>query len=435
MVKHALLWLVSVGLSAWLLPAFAQPGGSDTERLNPWDFECTSGVNCCEVVRTNTHPYRYAMVCDPNLPSAAHPIRVFGPKRGRAIAGWMANAQVSRWEGEALPGYPYDPPPACDPRCEAGMTCCAIGRFPDHRQQEVVRWDMWGRAYDGHVPATQTLQQLGRDIILENVSFEYCHAWWNENLAEQGLASLITDPTPPGAIPCGPEDLRSMWGDTDDPAVPVPPSRTACEEKVCPVCRETISLLGVRMAHPECERCIQENEARILACMEDHRPPQPDEATEEDVLIHGRYEVIGADGEIVRDVVTGLEWQRCAIGQDWNAVTRTCDGRGSSISWGDVRETYAQGEFRLPSTAELRTLVYCSSGEPASFNADGSTCSGDFARPTIVWEAFPDTRGSFWSISPEHGLSTPWHVRFSDGHDGWSRPVTRHQVRLVRAGP
>ncbi|WP_157092270.1 hypothetical protein [Thioalkalivibrio nitratireducens] len=268
MVKHALLWLVTVGFFAWLLPALAQPSGSGVERLNPWDFECTSGVNCCEVVRTNTHPYRYAMVCDPNLPSATHPIRVFGPKRGRAIAGWMANAQIPRWEGEALPGYPYDPPPACDPRCETGETCCAIGRFPDHREQEVGRWAMWGRAYDGHVPATRALQQIGRDIILENVSFEYCHAWWNENLVEQGLASRITDPTPRGAIPCGPEDLRSTWGDPDDPPDPVPPSRAACEEKVCPVCRETISLLGVRMAHPECERCIQENEARILACME-----------------------------------------------------------------------------------------------------------------------------------------------------------------------
>jgi len=264
-----------LSVTAWLFVAFSLVLGpasaSGVERLNPRDFECATGVDCCEVGRTDTRPYRYAMVCDPNLPSANHPIRVFGPKRASAVAGWMANAQVPGWEGEALPGYPYDAPPACDPRCDPGRMCCAIGRFPDHREEDVGQWAMWARAYDGTVSATLSLQDAGREIALENVSPEYCHAWWNENLAEEGLAETISDPTPRGAIPCGPGDLpRAEDGPYDAPGAERR-SREECEHEVCPMCQATISLLGVRTADPACDSCLQENEAHILACMEEER--------------------------------------------------------------------------------------------------------------------------------------------------------------------
>ena len=153
--------------------------------------------------------------------------------------------------------------------------------------------------------------------------------------------------------------------------------------------------------------------------------------------IEGRYDVVGADGGIVRDVVTGLEWQRCAVGQTWNPSTGRCDGWGSLIAWDDaVRET-APGGFRLPTDDELRTLVYCSSGSPALFNETGSRCLGAYTWPTIVVEAFPDTPADgFWSGTPSP--VDPERARimgFFYGEDRWEFKHIRARVRLVRLAP
>ncbi|TVS15268.1 MAG: DUF1566 domain-containing protein [Planctomycetaceae bacterium] len=150
--------------------------------------------------------------------------------------------------------------------------------------------------------------------------------------------------------------------------------------------------------------------------------------------IEGRYDVIGADGGIVRDVVTGLEWQRCAVGQTWNPSTGRCDGFGSLIAWDDAVQETAPGGFRLPTDDELRTLVYCSSGSPALFNETGSRCRGAYTWPTIVVEAFPDTPADgFWSGSPS--AVDPERARvmsFFYGEDRWEFKHIRARVRLVR---
>ena len=39
------------------------------------------------------------------------------------------------------------------------------------------------------------------------------------------------------------------------------------------------------------------------------------------------------DGAVVRHERTTLEWQRCALGQRWNAESNGCAGRPASHTW------------------------------------------------------------------------------------------------------
>lgn len=156
-------------------------------------------------------------------------------------------------------------------------------------------------------------------------------------------------------------------------------------------------------------------------------------------LIAGRYLPIGEDRGIIRDTVNGLEWQRCAVAQTWNPEDETCSGSASRHTWSQATALTAPGGFRLPTISELRTLVYCSSGQPALFGmpSNNQTCGGDYDSPTIVWEAFPNTvTYLFWSSSPgAYSSNYAWNVNFNHGfvnHLGYkSHPL---YVRLVRAG-
>ncbi len=42
---------------------------------------------------------------------------------------------------------------------------------------------------------------------------------------------------------------------------------------------------------------------------------------------------VGVNGEVIKDNVTGYDWQRCSVGQTWSASTQTCDGTAGSYDW------------------------------------------------------------------------------------------------------
>lgn len=162
-----------------------------------------------------------------------------------------------------------------------------------------------------------------------------------------------------------------------------------------------------------------------------------------DLLIAGRYEVIGADGGIIRDVETGLEWMRCSLGQAWTGST--CSGAPSVHTFGGA-QTAAQSlnvgggyggyaDWRVPSIGELTTLIYCSSGRPAYFDKNLG-CYGSFSIPMIVSEVFPNTPNSgHWSGSPYgHDSNSAWTVHFGLGHPYYSSVGNLDHVRLVRGG-
>jgi hypothetical protein len=160
-------------------------------------------------------------------------------------------------------------------------------------------------------------------------------------------------------------------------------------------------------------------------------------------LIAGRYQVVGEDGAIIRDVVNDLEWQRCSVGQVWDSEISTCLGDAVEYTQYDALELTAPGGFRLPTIAELRSLVYCSSGLPGLFKGlHSQPCIGDYVSPTIVSVAFPGIPASgffwpsrFWSAShnfPYVPLGFGKYVDFGDGHYDLLSQRFGFYVRLVR---
>jgi hypothetical protein len=108
------------------------------------------------------------------------------------------------------------------------------------------------------------------------------------------------------------------------------------------------------------------------------------------VLIADRY--LANDCGVLKDVVTNLEWQRCSVGQTWNSESKGCDGSNTPLNWYSANALVLSDGWRLPTVMELRSLVYCSSCDPASIGMplEYTSCGGTFTRPTIVVEAFPN---------------------------------------------
>ncbi len=151
-----------------------------------------------------------------------------------------------------------------------------------------------------------------------------------------------------------------------------------------------------------------------------------------------RYLPMGTNGDIIKDLVTGLDWQRCSVDQSWNASTQTCEGNAGRYTWNEAMTNWlATEEWRLPTVAELRTLVYCSSGTPILFNmtTNQTACSGYYVSPTILSWAFPNTPSDyFWSSNPTNINDFAWVVNFYNGYIHSGYYVSQGHVRLVRDG-
>ncbi len=145
---------------------------------------------------------------------------------------------------------------------------------------------------------------------------------------------------------------------------------------------------------------------------------------------------VGAAGSIILDTVTGLEWQRCSVGQTWDASQQRCKGNANSYRRSDALIQATPDGFRLPTISELRSLVYCSTGDPVLIGMwyDETECEGPYEKPTILSEAFPDTdKWPFWSASPYQGSSSVgWQVWFQFGAVVPLPANASAKVRLVR---
>jgi len=149
-----------------------------------------------------------------------------------------------------------------------------------------------------------------------------------------------------------------------------------------------------------------------------------------------RYQ-IKAYGHVIEDQVTGLQWARCSLGQEWDGTG--CEGETELLNWTDALnmaskdKTGGINDWRLPTIEELRTLAFCSSGEPEAF-ANGSRCQGEFDSPTVDQQFFPNTgKDYYWSSSPNaNSSSRAWGLYFGTGYDGDGNKTYSYSVRLVR---
>lgn len=76
-----------------------------------------------------------------------------------------------------------------------------------------------------------------------------------------------------------------------------------------------------------------------------------------------RYEAANDSGSEVKDKVTGLVWQRCIHGMQWNGSA--CTGAAAAQDWATATQTASQAKWRLPTQAELEGLSEKSCSDPA----------------------------------------------------------------------
>ena len=93
--------------------------------------------------------------------------------------------------------------------------------------------------------------------------------------------------------------------------------------------------------------------ASQAACFPDSPLTRPD----------SRYEAANASGSEVKDKETGLVWQRCVQGMQWNGTT--CTGAATAQDWVVATKTAADAKWRLPTQAELEGLSEKSCSDPA----------------------------------------------------------------------
>jgi len=132
-------------------------------------------------------------------------------------------------------------------------------------------------------------------------------------------------------------------------------------------------------------------------------------------------------GSIVRHNATGLEWQRCAFGQQWDGST--CTGFARKLSWENAftEATLVGGNWRIPNIKEM-----------ASISED---CRNDPAINQVVFPRIPNRpcagcpppSPTFWSSSSStisgFGRSA-WIVSYYDGST--SPAGDKFDIRMVR---
>jgi len=144
-----------------------------------------------------------------------------------------------------------------------------------------------------------------------------------------------------------------------------------------------------------------------------------------------------------KDPETGLEWQKCSLGQTWNGSG--CDGIPRKYTFDQAQEAVkALGRgWRVPAASELASLIRCNTGfretgelpdRKGGMKTMSIWCNSYPTSPTIDTTIFPNTPDSlYWSASPDaRNYNNAWFVSFGSG--GAVNYVKYHNfhVRAVR---
>ncbi len=80
-------------------------------------------------------------------------------------------------------------------------------------------------------------------------------------------------------------------------------------------------------------------------------------------------------GNLVTDLVQGVVWLRCSLGQRWDPTTDQCKGEALRLSHEEIDQAIMQandqlgGKWRLPTLAELESIV-CRDCPPPKIDTD-----------------------------------------------------------------
>ena len=161
--------------------------------------------------------------------------------------------------------------------------------------------------------------------------------------------------------------------------------------------------------------------------------------------IIGRY--IDHENGTITDTKTNLMWKKCTEGQTGN----NCSGQPKFYSWAEAKqkaktENFAGfNDWRLPTSKELDSLIYCSNGRSAQAKAEPwlyrcSENNENYQVPTINTQAFPNmipmgNQYIYWSESTlmlGNDDSSAKVVDFSIGLEVADYKVHKNQSRFVR---
>ncbi|MGJ4925930.1 DUF1566 domain-containing protein [Bradyrhizobium sp. HKCCYLS2038] len=125
-------------------------------------------------------------------------------------------------------------------------------------------------------------------------------------------------------------------------------------------------------------------------------------------------------GGVVEDIKTGLIWQRCTFGTQWDDK-EGCVGEVATVTLDQALAAEADG-WRVPSGPQLETIVDIDCGSPVVDRA-------------VFDDISPDEEGhaKYWTTTPMGMLDLYWNFDFTDGQaDANSRGI-QLAVRFVRA--
>ena len=123
----------------------------------------------------------------------------------------------------------------------------------------------------------------------------------------------------------------------------------------------------------------------------------------------------------VTDMVTGLMWQQCSVGQtgaDCSGGTASVHNWQAALALAGTDSTADYNNWRLPNKNELSSLV-----------------AYDRYNPSTNEVVFPNTAANYWSSSPDADYGDyAWNVNFNYGNDNDNNRYNSFRVRLVRSG-
>ena len=246
--------------------------------------------------------------------------------------------------------------------------------------------------------------------------------------AKESVSTPAAPPIQPAPVTPQPDDVERQRAIAAEAKAKAEAAAAKVEAE-----RAKAEAVAAKARAEELERKLAEVKARSEEAKSEPTPIAPSVPPSSEKRI-GQY--IDHGNGTITDTASGLMWKRCLEGLSGVNCEK---GKTGKYTWDDAVKRFKDAKYagysdwRLPTIAELKTLVYCSKGVK---NKDNCWCNDGSEEPTINQQAFPNTEASFvWSGSPYADYTNyAWFVNFSLGVSGSYNRSHSYAVRLVRSG-